>query len=370
MKRVYNKAYCYRLLPNSEQKIFFGKVFGCVRFIWNQMLGYAISYHEKYGKFGYSTPAQFKKHYEWLKEVDSLALANVQLHLRRALQAFFDKRSAFPRFKSKKNLRKSYTTNNQEASQAIRIENGYIRLPKVGFVKFIQHRLIKSGEKIKSCTIKMTGAGNYYISVLVEGESEVKQIQPISEKIIGLDFSMTSLFVSSEGEKANYSRYFREDEAKLHALSRSVSRKKKGSNNYREALIKLANWHEHIANKRKDFLHKSSFDLAEHWDAVIVESLDMHAMSQALNFGKSVADNGWGMFQRFLEYKLLDRGKQLIRIDKWFPSSKMCSDCGIIKGELALSERWYTCDGCGYAQDRDINAAKNIRTAGMAGIAW
>ena len=129
-------------------------------------------------------------------------------------------------------------------------------------------------------------------------------------------------------------------------------------------------WHEHIANKRKDFFHKLSYKLAVNYDAIIVEDLDMHGMSQALNFGKSVADNGWGMFGRFFEYKLLDRGKQLIQIDKWFPSSKMCSNCGKIKSELALSERLYKCDECSYVQDRDLNAAINIKTAGMAEIAW
>ena len=334
------------------------------------MLAYLVDYYEEHGKMGYITPAFFKTEFPWLKEVDSLALANVQLNLKKAYRAFFDKISALPRFKSKKDLRKSYTTNNQEASQAIRIVNGVIRLPKLGFVRFIEHRKIDVHEKIKSCTIKMTASGNYYISVLVEGIREINQVNLHSDKIIGLDFSMTSLFVNSMGEKANYPRYFRQGEEKLHALSRSVSRKKYGGKNYQKARRKRAQWYEHVANKRKDFLHKMSYQLAETYDALILESLDMQAMSQALNFGKSVADNGWGMFRRFLEYKLVERGKKLIQLDKWFPSSKLCSNCGTIKQELALSERIYKCDTCKYIQDRDINAAINIRTAGMAEIAW
>lgn len=370
MTQTYNKAYKFRLQPSKKQEILFAKTFGCVRFIWNRMLGYLVDFYKEHGKPGYITPAKFKKEFEWLKEVDSLALANVQLNLKKSFQAFFGKKTGFPKFKSKKHLHKSYTTNNQEASNAIRIKNNSIRLPKVGFVKFIQHRQLKDGEKIKSCTITMMASGKYYVSVLVEGAVEVETIRPTAIKIIGLDFSMTELCVSSTGEKANYPRYYREDEARLHSLSRILSRKKKGSNNHYKARVRLARWHEHIANRRRDFLHKLSYKFAQAYDAIIVEDLNMHTMSQALNFGKSVTDNGWGMFQNFVEYKLLDRGKQFIKIDKWFPSSKMCSNCSAIKDELSLSERVYHCQPCGYISDRDINAAVNIRTAGMAGVAW
>ena len=216
----------------------------------------------------------------------------------------------------------------------------------------------------------MSAVGNYYVSILIEGIREITPIKPMPSKVLGLDFSMTGLFVSSTGETANYPRYFRTDEATLRVLSQRVSRKKKGGKNYQKARIKRARWHEHIANKRKDFLHKKSYLLAEAYDAIVVESLNMQALSQALNFGKSVADNGYGTFLRLLEYKLLDRGKHLIKIERWFPSSKKCSSCGFVKTELTLSERIYRCHECDYIQDRDINAALNIRTAGIAGIAW
>lgn len=370
MNRTYNRAYKFRLLPTKEQEIMFAKIFGCVRFIWNKMLEYAMNYYNEHKKSGYSTPAQYKSEFPWLKEVDSLALANVQLNLKKGYQAFFEERAQAPKFKSKHGSKQSYTTNNQEASQAIRLHDGNLRLPKVGFVKLIQHRPIKDGEKIKTCTISKSASGKYYVSIMVEGAAPVQHIKPRTEKIVGLDFSMTSLYVSSMGEIANYPRYYRMAEERLRILSRNVSRKKKGSKNRRKARLRLARWHEHIAYMRSDFLHKLSYALANTYDAVIVESLNMQAMSQALHFGKSVADNGWGRFLTFLEYKLIDRGKQLVRIDKWFPSSKKCSQCGTIKEALSLSERLYDCAMCGHIQDRDLNAALNIRTAGMAGIAW
>ena len=368
----YNKAYKFRLLPTKAQENFFARTFGCARFIWNKLLGYADGYYKEHGKTGFTTPAKFKTEYIWLKEVDSLALTNVQLNLEKAYKAFFKKTTKFPKYKSKKDTRQSYTTNNQEASNAIRIEDNTIRLPKIGAVKFIQHRQLKKTEKIKNCTISKSPSGKYYVSINVEGVSEIKKITPNAEKVLGLDFAMNGLYVSSEAEIANYPRYYRKAEAKLHKLSRNVSRKVKGSNNRHKARLKLAKLHETIRNLRDDFLHKLSYYLSNTYDVIVTEDLNMHDMSQALNFGKSVADNGWGRFLRFLEYKLLDRGKQLIKVDKWFASSKICSNCGTEKDQLSLSTREYVCDNknCNLIIDRDYNAALNIRTAGMAGIAW
>ncbi len=367
--KTYNKTYKMRLLPNKEQKSFFAQTFGCVRFIWNKLLEHANNSYKEHGKAHFITPASFKQEFSWLKEVDSLALANVWLFLKQAFTSYFEGITQYPRFKRKDTAKQSYTTNNQEASQAIRIEGTFIRLPKVGFVKIIMHRQIKPHEKIKRCTVTQTASGNYYISITVEGIS-YQEVLPIAlDKVLGLDYSMTSLYVSSEGERANYPRYYRKAEEKLVKLCQSLSRKVKGSKNWHKARRKLAIFYEYIAFLRHDFLHKLSFMLAKKYDAIIIEDLDMHAMSQALNFGKSVGDNGWGKFVTLLGYKLAERGKQLIKIDKWFPSSKMCSSCGSIKESLALSERWYNCQHCGYSQDRDINAARNIRTVGITGIA-
>lgn len=369
---IYNKAYKFRLQPTKSQEVYFMKTFGCVRFIWNKMLHYANSYYKEHGKSNFITPAKFKAEYEWLKEIDSLALANVQINLQKAYKTFFNNQAKFPKYKSKKDARQSYTTNNQQATNAIRIEDDFIRLPKVGLVKFIQHRQLKQTEKIKTCTISKTASGQYYISITVEGVSQIKPVKPQSEKVLGLDYAMNGFYVNSLGEIANYPRYYRRAETKLHKLSRAVSRKTKGSSNRQKARIKLAKWHEKITNMRNDFLHKISYKLATNYDVIVVEDLNMRAMSQGLNFGKSVADNGWGKFRSYLSYKLIGRGKQLIKIDKWFASSKTCSSCGTINKELQLSDRVYNCvnNECNNKLDRDYNAALNIRTAGMAEIAW
>ena len=366
---LYNKAYKFRLLPNKEQHVLFLKTFGCVRFIYNKILDYTHAFYKEHGKYGSLTPAKFKEEFHWLKEVDSLALANAQLNLEKAYRGFFSKKSGFPRYKSKKDTRHTYTTNNQK-SNCLRIEGNSIKLPKIGLVRFIEHRQIRAEEEIKNCTVTRSPSGKYYISVIVEGVSQIKPIKLSPERVIGLDFSMSQLYVASDGKIANYPRYYRHDEKKLYFLQRAVSRKKKGSNNRYKARLKLARWHEHITNKRQDFLHKLSCTLANKSDAVVVEDLNMKGMSQALNFGKSVSDNGWGMFLAFLGYKLVDRGKQLIKIDKWFASSKICSACGNTKKILPLSQRVYDCEKCGHMQDRDRNASLNIRTAGMAEIAW
>lgn len=184
---------------------------------------------------------------------------------------------------------------------------------------------------------------------------------PVEPKnIVGLDFSMKELFVSSDGDFANYPRYYRQALEKLEKEQRKLSKSQKVSRNRNKQRIKVARLHEKVANQRKDFLHKLSRKITNSYDAVCLEDLNMQGMSQALNFGKSVSDNGWGMFTVFLSYKLLEAGKQLVKIDKWFPSSKTCSCCGTVKSQLSLSERTYSCE-CGFVCDRDINAAINIR---------
>ena len=208
-----NRAYKFRIYPNKEQRIMFAKTFGCVRFIYNLMLLDKIKYYQQTGKTLSVTPARYKSQYEWLKEVDSLALANAQLNLQTAYKNFFrKKRTGFPKFKNKKKSRKRYTTNNQHGS--IRIERGKIKLPKVGYVKIVQHRPMIG--IIKSVTVEQTPTNKYYVSILVEYENQVPEVK--THKFIGLDYSMHDLYVTSEGERANYPRYFRKHERKLARL--------------------------------------------------------------------------------------------------------------------------------------------------------
>lgn len=329
------------------------------------MLTDKIKHYEQTGEMLKNTPAQYKETYPWLKEVDSLALANAQLNLDKAYKNFFRNKSVgFPKFKSKKHNRFSYTTNNLKGS--IRLENGCIKLPKIGFIKIKQHREIPKHYILKSATISRTPTGKYFVAILFEYEECITPLLP--EKIVGLDFSMRELFVSSDAEFANYPRYYRQSLKKLAKEQRKLSKCEKGSKNRNKQRIKVAKYHERVSNQRKDFLHKLSRKIANSYDVVAIEDLSMKGMSQALNFGKSVSDNGWGMFTTFLNYKLLESGKQLVKIDRFYPSSKTCSNCGIIKKDLSLADRIYSCE-CGFVCDRDINAAINIKNQGKLLIA-
>ena len=366
--KIVNKSYKFRLYPNKKQEEMFAKTFGCVRFIYNKMLEDKIKYYKESKEKLNNTPAQYKSEFEWLREVDSLALANAQMNLRTAYNNFFrDKSVWFPKFKSKHKSIRSYTTNNQGGN--IRIENKHIKLPKVGFVRVKQHRQISDDQKIKSCTISQTPSGKYYVSILVEYEFEVPDTKLDQENSIGLDMDMKNLYTDNDGIRAEYPRYYRQMQNKLAKEQRKLSHCKNGSNNRNKQKIKVARIHEKIANQRKDFLHKLSNQIANDYDVVCIEDLNMKAMGQCLHLGKSVSDNGWGMFTTFLKYKLEDQGKSLIKIDKWYPSSKTCNVCGTINTELTLKDREWTCSCCGTHHDRDWNAAINIRNEGLRMLA-
>ncbi len=360
-----NKAYKFRLYPTEEQALLMHKTFGCVRFVYNKMLEERKATYdnlkddkEALKKVKHPTPAKYKQEYDWLKEVDSLALANAQLNLEKAYKAFFNGVAKFPTFKKKRH-KQSYTTNVVNGN--IKWLNGHIQLPKLKMVKIKQHREIPSDYLLKSCTISVTSSGKYYISILTEYEKEIKNKD--IEKVVGLDFAMDGLFVDSEGKKANYPKFYRQMLEKLAKEQRKLSRKKKDSSNWNKQRIRVAKMQEKIANQRKNFLHHQSKELVSNCDAVVIEDLNMKGMSQALKFGKSVADNGWGMFTSFLQYKLKEQGKQLIKIDKWFPSTKTCSCCGNTQ-PMPMNVRMYVCS-CGLNLDRDYNAALNIKKEGI-----
>ena len=358
-----NKAYKFRIYPNAEQQIILTKTFGCVRFIYNQMLSDKINHYEETKQKLNNTPAQYKSKFPWLKEVDSLALANAQMNLQTAYNSFFrNPKIGFPKFKSKKSNRRSYTTNCVNGN--ISIDNGFLKLPKVGLVKLKQHRLILSNYKLKSVTISQTPSGKYYASVLFEYENQIQE-QELHD-FLGLDFSMHGLYKDSNGNEPAYPRYYRQAEERLKREQRKLTLMQKGSKNRSKQRIKVANLHEKVANQRKDFLHKQSRQIVNAYDCVCIENLDMKAMSQSLNFGKSVADDGWGMFVTFLKYKLEETGKRLVKVNKFFASSQICNVCGYKNTATKnLSIRAWDCPECGAHHDRDINAAINIRNEGM-----
>ena len=357
-----NIAYKFRIYPNKEQRDLFARTFGCVRFIYNQMLSDKIEYYKATKKMLNNTPAQYKEEFSWLREVDSLALANAQLNLQKAYNSFFENPSSgFPKYKKKKTSRDAYTTNHVNGN--IVLEDGKLKLPKAGYVKIKQHREIPEGYRLKSVTVSRNACGKYYASILYEYEEDIRPVMP--ETFLGLDYSMRELYVDSNGEKADYSRYYREKEKKLRREQRKLSHMKKGSKNRDRQRVKVAKLHEKIANQRKDFLHKRSRQITNAVDCVCIEDLNMKAMSGSLNFGKSVMDNGWGMFTEFLRYKLEAQGKRLIRVERSFASSQLCSRCGYRNvGTKDLSVRSWICPECGAKHDRDINAAINIRNEG------
>ena len=360
---VANKSYKFRLYPNEEQKILFAKTFGCVRFIYNQMLSDKIAHYKETGMKLNNTPAQYKKEFDWLKEVDSLALANAQMNLQTAYNNFFrTPKVGFPKFKSKKRDKDSYTTNNQNGT--VSIIDKKLRLPKVGLVKMVQHRIISDNEKIKSATITRTPSGKYYVSILVEYDKIIPEIELSKDKAIGLDYASHSFYVDSQGREADYLKFYREAQSKLAREQRKLANMKYGSNNYHKQKIKVGRVHEKVANQRLDWIHKLSTQLANEYDIVCVEDINMQNMARSLKLGKSTNDNGFGMFRDIIAYKLADRGKAFVKIDKWFPSSKMCRHCGSINHELTLSDRVWTCS-CGATINRDENAAINIMNEGL-----
>jgi len=360
-----NKAYSFRLYPNKEQQELINKTFGSVRFIYNKMLSDKIEYYKLENKKLNNTPAQYKNEFEWLREVDSLALANAQLNLQTAYNNFFrDKKVGFPKFKSKKKDRNSYTTNNQKGSISLLDNNKKIKLPKLKEVKIKCHRTLKDNELIKSCTISLSPSGKYYISILVEYEKEIIKKEPKIENTVGLDFSMKDMLVDSNGMTAKYQYFYYKYQEKLAKEQIKLSRKKKGSNNKNKQRIKVAKIHEKISNCRKDFQHKLSREYVNNYDVVCAEDINMKDMSRLLNFSKKTLDNSFGQFRTFLQYKLELEGKYFVKIDKWFPSSKMCRHCGVINSELKIGEFSWVCS-CGEIIDRDLNAAINIKNEGF-----
>ena len=367
-----NRAYKFRIYPNDAQKILFARTFGCVRMVYNHWLNRKIKqYEENKANVTYTVcakeMAEMKKTeaYAFLREVDSIALQQSLRHLDTAFQNFFKQpKTGFPRFKSKKRNKSSYSTICINGN--ITISNEYLKLPKIGQVRLKQHRAVPNGYRLKSVTVSQTPGGKYYASILFQYEDQVQEKEKEMQRFLGLDFSMHELYRDSNGNEPAYPRYYRKAEKKLAREQRRLSKMQKGSNNRSKQRIKVAKLHEKVSNQRKDFLHKQSRQITNAYDCICIEDLDMKAMSRSLNFGKSVSDNGWGMFTTFLKYKLEEQGKKLVKVDKFFASSQICSACGYKNTKTKnLALRKWDCPQCGIHHDRDVNAAINIRNEGM-----
>ena len=353
----------YRAYPNKKQEALFEKTFNATCFIWNKMLEDKKNIYLRERKITRITPTHYKKEYNWLTEVDSHALANVQINIERSFNHLIKKKK-FPNYKSKKCAKKSYTTN--LVGSNIRFRNKSIRLPKAGFVKIALHRKAPENWTLKTVTVSQEPSGKYYISVLYEDPSYIT-ITADTNKSIGLDFAMHGLYVDSNGKCAEMPRFMKLSNEKLQKARRRLSKmyvkgKKKQSNRYYKQKHRVAILHEKIRNQRRDWLHKHSKMLIDKYDYIGIEDLNMVAMRKSLNFGRVVNDNAWSKFTVMLMYKAAKEGKHVIKVNRRFPSSQMCHRCGSINPNTKnLSIREWNCPVCGTHHQRDINAALNIK---------
>ena len=370
------KAYKFRIYPTEEQEIFFAKTFGCVRKVYNLMLNdrkkaYEEVKNDPSKKMTFPTPAKYKKEFPFLKEVDSLALANAQLHLDKAYKNFFrDKSVGFPRFKSKKNPVQSYTTNNQNGTVAL-IDSKFIKVPKLkSLVRIKLHRQPKG--MIKSATVSRHSSGKYYISLLCK--EEISEL-PKTNSAIGIDLGITDFAILSDGQKIDNHKFTSKMEKKLKREQRKLSKrallaKNKGiplseAKNYQKQKRKVARLHEKVMNQRTDFLNKLSTEIIKNHDIICIEDLNVKGMLRNHKLARSISDVSWSSFVAKLQYKADWYGREIIKVDMWFPSSQICSGCGHKDGKKSLDIREWTCPICHTHHDRDINASINILIEGL-----
>ena len=370
------KAYKFRIYPTEEQEIFFAKTFGCVRKVYNLMLNdrkkvYEEVKNDSSKKMIFPTPAKYKEEFPFLKEVDSLALANAQLNLDKAYKNFFrDKSVGFPRFKSKKNPVQSYTTNNQNGTVAL-IDSKFIKVPKLkSLVRIKLHRQPKG--MIKSATISRHASGKYYISLLCK--EEINEL-PKTNSAIGIDLGITDFAILSDGQKIDNNRLTSKMEKKLKREQRKLSKrallaKNKGiplseAKNYQKQKRKVARLHEKVMNQRTDFLNKLSTEIIKNHDIICIEDLNVKGMLRNHKLARSISDVSWSSFVAKLQYKADWYGREIIKVDTWFPSSQICSECGHKDGKKSLDIREWTCPICHTHHDRDINASINILIEGL-----
>ena len=373
------KAYKYRLYPTKTQEVLLAKHFGCARYIYNYGLERKIkSYSEtkkSVSRFTIQADLPKLKKVEgtkWLSEVNSLSLQAALLNLDMAFTRFFKEKKGFPKFKSKHDNRQSFQV---PQNTEVDYEAKRVFLPK--FREGIKCRFDRQfSGKIKTSTVSKTPTGKYFISILVETEDAIPNKAPIDEnKAIGVDLGIKTFATLSDGTEIQNPKYLKKALKRLKRLQRSVSRKKKGSNSRKKAVKLLARQYEKVADKRKDFLHKTSKYLIGHYDTICLETLSASNMMKDHRLAQALSDISIGTFNAYMDYKAEWYGKNIIRIGRFDPSSKMCS-CGHIHRGLKLSDRAWTCPACGAMNQRDLLAAQNIKkfafklnnTARTAGI--
>ena len=361
------KAYKYRLYPNKQQIEQIQKTFGCCRFVYNQTLAHRKDLYENkkesMNKIACNNYVNqiLKKEYEWLKEVDKFALTNSVYNMDSAYQKFFKEHSGYPKFKSKRDNKKSYTTNITGNNIEVSFERSRIKLPKLKWIKAKVHREFVG--KIKSATISQNPSGKYFVSILVE--TEYTSIESTG-CMVGIDLGIKDLLITSDGEKFDNIRTTKKYKDKLAKEQHRLSHKVKGSKNWNKQRIKVARIHEKIHNTRIDNLHKISHKLVNENQVIVSENLAVSNMVKNHNLAKAISDCGWYELTRQISYKSDWNNRQYIKINRFYASSQTCNYCGYVNSNTKdLSVREWICPKCGAIHDRDINAAKNILNEGL-----
>ena len=361
-----HKAVQVRLYPSEEQQILLAQTFGCARWWWNHALNKSVEVYKETGKglgrtaLNALLPALKKSEDTvWLAECYSQVLQAVTLNLTTAYKNFFEKRGGFPKFKSK------HGKQSIQYPQNVKVVDGNVKIPgNIGIVKAKIHRPIEG--RIKTVTVSKTPSGRYFASILTSIKGENRSTA--EGKIYGIDLGLKHFAVVTDGEKVSKydnPKHLAKHEKNLKRKQQKLARKQKGSNSRNKYKQQVAKVYERISNSRQDFLHKLSHKLVSDSQAVIVENLHLLGMVRNHKLAKAISDAGWGMFTNFLAYKLEHKGGKLVEIDRWFPSSKLCSNCFYQVTEMSLDVREWTCPHCGTPHDRDGNAAINIRTEGI-----
>ena len=360
-----------RLYPTEAQAELFEKTFGCCRWIWNHMLADQQRFYLETDKHFIPTPAKYKKEAPFLTEVDNQTLIQEHNKLSQAFRVFFKSPEHFgyPNFKRKKTDRDSFTACNHvfESGPTIYITKDGIRMTKAGIVKAKFPRRPRNGWKLRRVTVEKTKTGKYFAYILYEyAVKEPEAVAPAPETTLGLKYSMTHFYVADSGEMADAPHWLKQSQEKLIKLQKRLNRMEPGSKNYAQAVQKYRLLHEHIANQRRDFIHKESRRIANGWDAVCVRDDDLREMARSVKLGR-VPDAGFGMFRECLRYKLARQGKALIMVDRYAPTSRTCSACGLVLDDAVhYKKRIWTCPRCGAVHSREVNAAKNIKAQGLA----